>query len=306
MMALFMCTNDGILLDLTKHGYLPLYKDGITTTYISSSLTPAQAAAQGYYAVSGKMISKADALAIWNFLIGNTDALKLSFETNTADTYYNYDNDTVKTDSAKYVANSAISWFVKFIDGTTLINGKNAGNVIEYVTGTDSALKITLNRETGNLTCDVKLAGKSTTGYVNYTFSGDNDAYAVTAIDTSAIADGNKVVVDLNNEFYTLFKAAFGMGPGTSLDDGKHGINNSFYYVASAVNYDTTKKVYNSVTYTKGAIILIDAAQCYVLDSTGAYSTAKNYTISGNTLTVDSTDVYTIYGNSYKVVVKNA
>ncbi len=308
MMALFMCTNDGILLDLTKHGYLPLYKDGITTTYISSSLTPAQAAAQGYYAVSGKMISKADALLIWNFLTGKTTALKLSFESNEADTYYNFDSDTVKVDSASYVANSAISWFVKFIDGTTLINGKNAGNVIEYVTGTDSALKITLNRATGNLSCDVKLAGKSTTGYVNYTFSGSDDAYAVTAIDTSAIADGNKVVVALNDEFYTLFKAAFGMGPGTSIDaaNDNYGINNSFYYVASAVNYDTTKKVYNSVTYTKGAIILIDAAQCYVLDSTGAYSTAKNYTISGNTLTVDSTDVYTIYGNSYKVVVKNA
>ena len=251
------------------------------------------------------MISKADALLIWNFLTGKSATLKLSFESNEADTYYNFDSDTVKIDSASYVANSAISWFVKFIDGTTLINGKTAANAIEYVTGTDSALKITLNRETGNLTCDVKLAGKSTTGYVNYTFSGSDDAYAVTAIDTSAIADGNKVVVALNDEFYTLFKAAFGMGPTTTLANG-HGLNTDFYYVASAVNYDTTKKAYNSVTYTKGAIILIDASQCYVLDSTGAYSVAKNYSINdaGTVLTVD-TDTYTIYGNSYKVVVKN-
>ena len=298
MMALFMCTNDGILLDLTTHGFLPLYKDGITTTYITDTYTPEKAAKDGYYAISGKMISKADALLIWNFLTKKSTTLKLSFESNNADTYV---PDKDKATATEYVDESAISWFVKFIDGTTLINGKTVANVIEYVTGTDSAIKISLNRKDGSMSCDIKLAGSSTTGYIKYTISGTNDALDVTAIDYSATADGNKVVVNLDDKFYALFKAAFGMGPTTTLANG-HGINTDFYYVASDVDYDTDAKAYDSIAYTKGAIILVDATHCYVLDNDGVYSALSTYAIADGVLTVNGTDGYTIYGNSYKVV----
>ena len=312
MMALFMCTNDGIMLDLTRHGLLPLYSatTGITTKYIGTGegkLTEAQAVAQGYYAIPGKMISKNNAKAIWSFLTSSATNPSLVLEGITVGTYYDIDGD--KADTAAYVQNSAIQWFVKFMNGTTLLPGMTGANVIEGLTGTNSGIKITLNRATGGMTCDIKLNNKSTTGYINYTISGSETAY----VPTATIADAgtaNSATCALTDDFYKLFKAAFGMGPTTSLANG-HGINTDLYYIASAATYvpatATADGYYTAITYTKGAIFFAQngndvVAYKVAADGTITACTAFSWNTDQTVLTVDG-QAYDVYGASYKVIV---
>ena len=307
MMALFMCTNDGLLLDMTKHGLLPLYKNGITTKYITSTYTPAMAAAEGYYAISGKMISKDNAKAIWSFLTSSSATPQLTLSKIAVGEYFNPETtkEPEKNTIKGYVDNTAIAWFVDFMAGTTLLPAADMtpANIITALTNDQSAIKIGLNRKTGYMNCEITLAGKKLTGTAEYRFFGSNDNTTALAA-VGALATGADYTVALDDNFYALFKAAFGMGPTTTLANG-HGINTDLYYVASAVNYDATNKAYTSITYTKGAVILVDATHCYVLDEDGVYSALSTYEIAGTTLTV-GTETYTIYGNSYKVVVKNA
>lgn len=321
MMALFMCTNDGILLDLTKHGLLPLVDNNghIVNNYITNVYTPAMAAQAGYSSISGKMITKANALAIWSFLTSTAATPELELDGITVGTYFNPDttNEAEKNTIAGYVQNSAIAWFLKFINGTTLVNGSTAASVVGDLTGENSGLSITLNRKTGAMSCDVKLKGLSTVGYINYTISGVNaaDAYDPDAeLKPTTTNTSDYVKVDLQSgNFYTLFEAAFGMGPTTSIEIG-HGLNTDMYIEVTAVpTYDDDRLT--SVAYAKKAIILGEGDDggfyAYEVSATGVDHLGYGV-VEGNTLKiVDESNsenilaTYTIYGNAYKLIKKN-
>ena len=261
--------------------------------------------------ISGKMISKDNAKAIWSFLTSSSATPQLTLTKIAVGEYFNPETtkEPEKNTIKGYVDNTAIAWFVDFMAGTTLLPAADMtpANIIAALTNDQSAIKISLNRKTGYMGCEITLAGKKLTGTAEYKFFGsdDNATTLATIKNAPALADADYVVA-LDDNFYALFKAAFGMGPTTTLANG-HGINTDLYYVASAVTYDATNKAYTSITYTKGAVILVDATHCYVLDEDGVYSALSTYEINaaGTTLTV-GTETYTIYGNSYKVVVKNA
>lgn len=309
MMALFMCTNDGIILDLTRHGLLPLYNaNGITDKYIGEGegkLSEAAAIDEHYYAMPGKAITKNNAKAIWAFLTGNgTTALTLTDIT--VGTYYDIDGD--KDGIANYVQNSAIAWFVKFITGTELVSGKTAANVVEALTGTNSGIKITLNRATGGMTCDIKLDGKSTTGYINYTISGTETAYVPTASLVGQTNDDYMVEVELDDAFYALFKANFGMGPTTSLANG-HGINNDLYIFANTADYENG--AFTAIDYMLAAIIRSGTATApiyYLVTEEGMEVVTVDIqngimTVSGATDPTYNGE-WSILGNAYKVIVE--
>ena len=326
MMALFMCTNDGILLDLTKHGILPLYDEttGITDKYITSTYTPEKAAKDGYYAISGKMISKDNAIKLWRFLTSD-GSTNLTLTGITTGSYVKAaGDDTNKNTQAGYVQNSTINWFMKFIKGTTLVDGKSSANVIDYVTGTDSAIKISLNRATGAMSCDIKLANKSTTGYITYTISGSDTAYVPTA-ELTAISNTTDVTTyadcKLNTKFYNLFKAAFGMGPTTVIDAAhdNYGINKDIYYFAESATYANGK--YSAIEYSGFALIRVatdteGVYDYYVVTNTTAGdgnhgfidvdvddSTAGVIVISG-TNAGEYAGTYDVYGTAYRVLVE--
>ena len=303
MMALFMCTNDGLLKELTNHGILPLYKDGITTKYISSTYSPEQAAAEGYYYVSGKMISKADAIAIWNYICGN-GTTKLNILGNGGSyTYYNFeghDKAPEKDDEAGFLANSLIQWFFTFIRSSSVLTG--AGDTptarITKLAGTGSAIAIDLNKNTGNFGAHIALNGKECNGTFDYDFKGTNTAYATT-FDAGLGTDATKyTTVALNEDFYTLFNAAYGSGFGTSVEVA-HGKNKSIYYVANVI---TDAQSGDVTSYTLAAdhtvIILTSATECKIYKTTGLDGTGT-YTLANGVLTVNGTSEFDVYGDAF-------
>ena len=313
MMALFMCTNDGIILDLTRHGLLPLYNaNGITDKYIGEGegkLSEAAAIDEHYYAMPGKAITKANAKAIWAFLTSSAAQPTLTLTDITVGTYYDIDGD--KDGIANYVQNSAIAWFLKFINGTTLVEGKTAANVVEALTGTNSGIKITLNRATGGMTCDIKLDGKSTTGYINYTISGTETAYVPTASLVGQTNDDYKVEVELDDEFYALFKANFGMGPTTIIDaPDNYGINNDLYIFANTADYENG--AFTAIDYMLAAIIRSGTATApiyYLVTEEGMEVVTVDIqngimTVSGATDPTYNGE-WSILGHAYKVIVEN-
>ena len=321
MMALFMCTNDGILLDMTKHGLLPLYKNGITTKYITSTYTPAMAADEGYYAIPGKMISKDNAKALWAFFT-NPNPTALTLTGITVGTYFNPDhaNEPEKDDLAGYATNSAIAWFVKFIKGTQLTNGKTAANIVGDLTGTNSGLKISLNRKTGHMGCEITLAGSKLSGTAEYKFYGSDDntiALAKSTFTGAPVKTDADYTVTLNNAFYSLFKAQFGMGANTDVKVG-HGLNKDLYILASDATYVDSSDPdelgnFTSITYLHAALIRTNDTTGYALvtkdgiideDITINTATEGKITISGtNAGTLAGT--YTIKGNAYVVLDKD-
>ena len=329
MMALFMCTNDGILLDMTKHGLLPLYDKttGITNKYIGATtagntLTLADAIDGGYYAISGKMISKDNAKALWAFFT-NPNPTGLTLTGITTGTYFNPDhaNEPEKDDLAGYATNSAIAWFVKFINGTQLTNGKTAANIVGDLTGTNSGIKISLNRETGAMGCEITLAGSKLTGTATYKFYGSDDNTVALAKDNfknaPALSEADYTVNLDSGNFYLLFEAAFGMGPTTKIDAANHnyGINTDLYIIVDAVPVYSEGGQLTSVSYAHQAIILSTGDDggyyAYKVTNTGVDHLGYGK-VEGTTLKIldeaDNTTVlasYTIYGDAYKLIKQN-
>ena len=305
MMALFMCTNDGLLKELTNHGILPLYRDGITTKYLSKTYTPEMAAAEGYYYVSGKMISKADALAIWDYICGNEATLEVSF--NGDYTYYNCDEDPDKTTEAGFVENSLINWFFKFIRNSSVLT--NAGSTpaakIEKLAGAGSRIAIDLNKDTGYFGAHIALNGKQCNGTFEYDFTGTDTAFVPT-LDAGLGSDSGKyTTVALDSSFYTLFKAAYGLGYGTSVELD-YGINNSIFYVVDTLDLDTTDTIVEGYTLAADheVIVLTSATECKIYTTTGI--TSATYTVDDSgiyyvTVGSDPATQYKIWGTAFKL-----
>ena len=316
MMALFMCTNDGLLKELTNHGILPLYKDGITAKYLSAEYTPAMAAADRYYYISGKMISKDDAMAIWNYICGDGSTKLNILGTNATYTYFNCDADPNKTTEAKFVQNSLIQWFFKFINGSSVLDnaGSTPADIITKLTGTGSRIAIDLNKDTGYFGAHIALNGKECNGTFKYDFTGTNTAYTTT-LDIAADLgsdSGKYTTVALDDSFYQLFKAAYGMGPGTDVNID-HGINNSIFYVADVTVEEGEITRYTLATDHKVCVLTGDTS-CKLFSTAGeleaTYSLSKD--LEGNITSIiitgcsqDSLNgTYNVYGKAFKLVKK--
>ena len=255
------------------------------------------------------MISKNNAKAIWSFYTGATTTLSL--DGITVGTYFNpdHDNEPEKDTLAGYVQNSAIQWFVKFINGTSLTNGLTSRNIVEYLTGTNSGLTFSINKNTGKVTFDIKLAGLSATGYITCLITGTDAAYmpTISPVTTSA---STCVIYELNDDFYRLYKAQNGLGPTTI--ENEYGINTDMYYIASYVNYveptSTEMGHYNDITYTNQAIFFAQNSNdivAYMVDSNGIITQCESYEfdITHTVLTINNSIVYDVYGDTYKVIV---
>ena len=302
MMALFMCTNDGLLKELTNHGILPLYKDGITTKYISSTYSPEQAAAEGYYYVSGKMISKADAIAIWNYICGNgTTKLNILGNGGTY-TYFNYeghDEAPEKDTEAGFLANSLIQWFFTFIRSSSVLTG--AGDTptarITKLAGAGSAIAIDLNKNTGNFGAHIALNGKECNGTFDYDFKGTNTAYATTFDAGLGTDDTKYTTVALDEDFYTLFNAAYGSGFGTSVEVA-HGKNKSIYYAATVVA-DAQGNVTSYTFDAEHKVCVITSATECTLYSTAGVGAKTTYTLVDGVLTIEGVGAFDVYGDAF-------
>ena len=301
MMALFMCTNDGLLKELTNHGILPLYKDGITTKFLSSAYTPEMAAEQGYSYISGKMVTKAEALAIWNYICGNTATL--SALGNTGYTYFNCDADPDKTTEAGFVENSLIQWFFKFINGSSVLTnaGTTPADKIAKLAGTGSKIAIDLNKDTGYFGAHIALNGKECNGTFKYDFTGTNTAYVPTMSADLGSDSGKYTTVALDNSFYTLFKAAYGQGYNTIIDvaHDNYGINNSIYYAATVETNSSGEVLGYALDADHKVCVLVDATNCVVYSKDGSLS--KTYTLENDVLTIADIGSFDVYGNAFKL-----
>ena len=301
MMALFMCTNDGLLKELTNHGILPLYKDGITTKFLSSAYTPEMAAEQGYSYISGKMVTKAEALAIWNYICGNTATL--SALGNTGYTYFNCDADPDKTTEAGFVENSLIQWFFKFINGSSVLTnaGTTPADKIAKLAGTGSKIAIDLNKDTGYFGAHITLNGKECNGTFKYDFTGTNTAYVPTMSADLGSDSGKYTTVALDNSFYTLFKAAYGQGYGTIIDvaHDNYGINNSIYYAATVETNSSGEVLGYALDADHKVCVLVDETNCVVYSKDGSLS--KTYTLANDVLTITDIGSFDVYGNAFKL-----
>ena len=308
MMALFMCTNDGLLKELTNHGILPLYKDGITTKFLSAAYTPKMAAEQGYSYISGKMVTKAEALAIWNYICGNTATLNALG--NTGYTYFNCDADPNKTTEAGFVENSLIQWFFKFINGSSVLTnaGTTPADKIAKLAGTGSKIAIDLNKDTGYFGAHIALNGKECNGTFKYDFTGTNTAYVPTMSADLGSDSSKYTTVALDNTFYTLFKAAYGQGYGTIIDvaHDNYGINNSILYVADVELDDATGTILEGYTLPANheVIVLTSDTACVIYTTTGITSATYTIDASGNycvTVGENPAREYKIWGTAFKL-----
>ena len=314
MMALFMCTNDGLLKELTNHGILPLYRDGITAKYLSETYTPAMAAEEGYYYISGKMISKDDAMSIWNYICGDASRPLSILGTNSTYTYFNCDGDANKTTEAGFVQNSLIQWFFKFINGSSVLTGAGSTptDIITKLTGTGSRIAIDLNKDTGYFGAHIALNGKECNGTFKYDFTGTDTAYVPTMSANLGSDSSKYTTVALDNSFYQLFKAAYGMGPGTDVNI-EYGLNNSIFYVADVTVEEGEITSYTLATDHKVCVLTGDES-CKLFSTEGELS--ANYTLTKDTdnnitsiiITGCSEDslngTYTVYGKAFKLVNK--
>ena len=263
------------------------------------------AAEQGYSYISGKMVTKAEALAIWNYICGNTATL--SALGNTGYTYFNCDADPNKTTEAGFVENSLIQWFFKFINGSSVLTnaGTTPADKIAKLAGTGSRIAIDLNKDTGYFGAHIALNGKECNGTFKYDFTGTNTAYVPTMSADLGSDSSKYTTVALDNTFYTLFKAAYGQGYGTIIDvaHDNYGINNSILYVANVVVEGTEVESY-TLRATHDVIVLTSATECVIYTTTGI--TSATYTVDTDgiyhvTVGENPAREYKIWGTAFKL-----
>ena len=268
------------------------------------------AVADGYYSMPGSVISKTNAENIWKFISKQDTTLNyLYILRNTSGTYVPVNGDYATVE--EYLNSFAVNRYFNLFKASAILNGAtnvhtalnnifNASNSItlSYAENEDMiGLTIVMLNKTFTLSADFDLLGVDLDDIVVPTFT-----------NTDLIEDGNKVVVTLDEGFYTLFKAVFGMGYGTKITEGTW-TNNSLYYIATSATYDAEEEEFTAIELSHNAIIIIDEDDYFLITPTS--QTSGTYTIdeeNGTFTSVTLNDVadgtiYNILGSRYKVLI---
>lgn len=313
LMAYFVGTDDSIILSLTEHGLLPLYKENtLDTKYITADYTIEKAIADGYTSMQGAMILKANATNIWKYVSKSASDLPYTKLFITYRGAYVAKNGDYATEE-EYLDSFIFNRYYNMFKNSTILAGKN--NINEVLTaildGTNSINFVYYEAEDkADLT--IVMLGETFTAGIDFDLHGvDADDIQVAELtDTSAVADGNKLLIDLDTDFYDLFKAITGTGYGSSLTD--FGTNNSLYYIASNALYDSEEEKYTSIELSGSAIVLMSDTEFKYVSATETKN--GTYTIDEETgvfTFVTLNDIadgtqFDILGSKFKVLVQKA
>ena len=313
IMAYFIGTDDSIILSLTEHGLLPLYKEGtLTTKYIASDYTIEQAIADGYTSMQGAMISKTNATNIWKYVSKSASDLPYTKLLITYRGAYVPKNGDYTTEE-EYLNSFAINRYYNMFKNSTILAGKNNANeVLTAILDGTNSISFVYYEEEDKADLTIVMLGETFTAGIDFDLHGVDvdDILVPTLTDTSAIADGNKVVVALDDDFYDLFKALTGTGYGSSITD--FGTNNSLYYIASSAVYDAEESKYTSIELSGSAIVLMSDTEFKYVSATetkdGTYTIDEEngvFTFVTLNSVADGTQ-FDILGSKFKVLVQKA
>ena len=320
IMAYFVGTDDAIINDLTIHGLWPLYNGNLNTTkYITADYSIENAIADGYFSMPGSVISKTNAENIWKFISKQETSLHYIYDRssiinpvhiNCTGSYLAVAGDYDTLDD--YLDSFTINRYFNLFKASAILGGAtNVNTAIDSIFNSTNSLTITYAENDDTINATLIMLGQTFTLGIDFDLLGVDvdDIVVPTFTDTSAVADANKLAVTFDEDFYTLFKAVYGMGYGTSLITD-NATNNSLYYIADSATFDTETNKYTAIELSGNVIIIIDDTNYRVITSTattdGTYSIdVENGTFTSVTLNgADDGTVYNILGSRYKVLVE--
>lgn len=323
IMSYFIGTDDYIINDLTIHGLWPLYNGSLNTQkYITTDYTIAMAVADGYYSMPGSVISKTNAENIWKFISKQDNTLTYTYydpssitldnitgKVNAVGNYVPVNGDYATVE--EYLNGFAVNRYFNLFKASTILNGAtNVHTALNNILNATNSITISYAENEDLINVTLVMLGQTFALNIDFDLLGVDlaDIEVPTFTDTSLIEDENKVVVTFDEDFYTLFKAVYGMGYGTSIITD-NATNNSLYYIADTATFDAEENKYTSIQLSGNAIIIIDDTNYRLITATTSLDGTYSIDTDNNTftsVTLDGADdgtVYKILGSRYKVLV---
>ncbi len=312
IMSYLIGTDDSIINSLTAHGLWPLYNGSLNTQkYITADYTIAQAIADGYCSMPGSVVSKTNAENIWSFISKQTNVLNYRYVlVNRTGSYVSVNGDYATLE--EYLDSFTVNRYFNLFKASTILNGAtNVHTALNSIFSATNSLTIQIAETEDMINITLVMLGDTFTLNADFDILGVDlaDIDVPDFTDTSAIASENKVILTLDEDFYTLFNAVYGFGYGTKMTEGTW-TNNSLYYIATSATYDKEEEKYSAIELSGSTIIILDEDD-YLLVTTsgctnGTYSIDEETGIFTSVTLNDSVDgtTYNILGSRYKVLLE--